>query len=113
MLVLHFVGLASLLGGVIVQVKAPDKGVNRAMFDGAMLQIITSVVMVALASSSAVDEQLNQSVVAIKFIVLLVITVLVVWGRRRKPPQVACWAAIGLLTLLNVVIAVFVGVTTS
>ena len=30
-LVLHFVGLASLLGGVIVQAKSSDKGVNPAM----------------------------------------------------------------------------------
>lgn len=35
-LVLHFAGLASLLGGVIVQAKSPEKGVNPAMLHGAL-----------------------------------------------------------------------------
>ena len=35
-LVLHFVGLASLLGGFIVQMKSADRGVNPARWHGAL-----------------------------------------------------------------------------
>ena len=37
-LVLHFVGLALLLGGFLVQVRDPDRTVTRWMFDGALTQ---------------------------------------------------------------------------
>jgi len=43
----------------------------------------------------------------VKLGVVLVITVLAFMGRKRQPPQVALWATIGALTLLNVVVAVF------
>lgn len=108
MLVLHFVGLASLLGGVIVQIKAPDKGVNRAMFDGALLQILTGVIMVGLAESGSLeDEQLNMAKISVKLAIVIVIAVLAFIGRKKKPPQVGLWAIIGALALLNVIIAVF------
>ena len=108
MLVLHFVGLASLLGGVIVQIKAPDKGVNRAMFDGALLQILTGVIMVGLAESGSIeDEQLNMTKISVKLAIVIVIAVLAFIGRKKQPPQVPLWGIIGALTLVNVVIAVF------
>ena len=81
-LVLHFVGLASLLGGVIVQAKSSDKGVNPAMLHGALTQ-------------------------PVKLVVVLIITVLAFVGRKKPMPQTGMWAAIGALTLLNVVLAVF------
>jgi hypothetical protein len=34
-------------------------------------------------------------------------TVLAIIGRRKKAPQPALWGVIGLLTLANIVIAVF------
>ena len=107
--VLHFVGLASLLGGFIVQMKSPDKGVNPAMWHGALTQLVTGVAMVGLLESDALaDEKApNMTKIGIKLIVVLIITVLAFVGRKKPAPQVGFWAAIGALTLLNVVIAVF------
>ena len=111
LLVLHFIGLAMLLGGWFVQLSSPDKGVNRTMLEGALTQLITGVIMVGMLSAGAMEgEEPNNGVVGIKFLVVVVITVLAFIGRRRQPPQVALWAIIGALTLLNVVIAVFAGV---
>ena len=109
--VLHFVGLAMLLGGFLVQLTAAEKGVNRTMLDGAMTQLVTGIALVGLAKPAG--ETLNQTAVGIKFTVLLVIVVLALIGRRRPMPQVAFWAAIGVLALVNICVAVFAGMTTS
>ena len=106
-LVLHFVGLASLLGGVIVQAKSSDKGDNPAMLHGALTQLVTGVLLVGIAESGAVDEELNMTKIAVKLVVVLIITVLAFVGRKKPMPQTGMWAAIGALTLLNVVLAVF------
>ncbi|MDD2818413.1 MAG: hypothetical protein PHN51_06420 [Candidatus Nanopelagicales bacterium] len=107
--VLHFVGLASLLGGFIVQMKSPDKGVNPAMLHGALTQLVTGVLMVGIVESGALDEEepLNMSKIGTKLIVVLIITALAWVGRKKPAPQVGLWGAIGALTLLNVVLAVF------
>ena len=105
--VLHFIGLASLLGGVIVQMSSAEKGVNPAMLHGALTQLVTGVLMVGLAESGAVDEDLDMTKISVKLLVVLVITVLAFVGRRKPLPQKGLWATIGALTLLNVVIAVF------
>ncbi|MEI6362126.1 MAG: hypothetical protein WCP95_08320 [Actinomycetes bacterium] len=112
-LVLHFIGLAMLLGGWFVQMSSPDKGVNRTMLEGALAQLITGFVLVGMLSAGAIEgESPNNTVVGIKMLVVIIITVLAFIGRRRQPPQVAIWAAIGGLTLVNIVVAVFAGVTT-
>ena len=107
-LVLHFVGLASLLGGVIVQVASPEKGVNRAMLDGALLQIVTGVIMVGISESGSLEgDKLNMTKISVKLAIVIVIAVLAFLGRKKTPPQVGLWGITGALTLASVVIAVF------
>jgi hypothetical protein len=110
--VLHFVGLAMLLGGFLVQVKDPDKTVTRWMWDGALTQVLTGIIMVGMISSGSLGEEekseLNTTKISIKLAIVLVIAVLAFVGRKRPAPQVGLWATIGVLTLANVVIAVFV-----
>lgn len=106
--VLHFVGLASLLGGVIVQIAAPDKGVNAAMLHGSLTMLLTGVVMQGLLESGAVgDGEVLTWKLATKLLVVVAVTVLAVLGRRKVGNPVGMWAAIGGLTMLNVVLAVF------
>ena len=110
-LVLHFVGLALLLGGFLVQVRDPDRTVTRWMFDGALTQLITGLVLVGIASSGALEgETPNNAVVGIKTVIVVVIAVLAFIGKRRPAPQAALWGVIGLLTLVNILVAVFAGV---
>ncbi len=110
--VLHFVGLALLLGAFLVQLTAKEKAVTRWMFDGAMTQLLTGLIMVGMLESGVMGEaekaEVDTTKIAIKLVVVLVIAVLAAIGRRRQPPQTALWLVIGLLTLANVVIAVFV-----
>lgn len=108
LVVLHFIGLASLLGGFIVQMKSPDKGVNPAMLHGALTQLVTGVLLVGIASAGLVpDEEVDHAKIAVKLVIVLVITALAFIGRKRPLPQTGIWGAIGVLTLANVVIAVF------
>jgi hypothetical protein len=42
-----------------------------------------------------------------------VILVIAVWSRKKPAPQVKAWAAVGLLTFVNICIAVFAGAASS
>ena len=107
-LVLHFVGLASLLGGFIVQMKSADKGVNPAMWHGALTQLVTGVLLVGIAESGSLEgDPLDTTKISAKLLVVLVITVLAFIGRKKQPPQVPLWGVIGALTLVNVIVSVF------
>ena len=110
--VLHFVGLALLLGSFLLQITAKEKAVTRWMFDGAMTQLLTGVIMVGMLESGAMGEaekaEVDTTKIAIKLVIVIIVAILAAVGRRRQPPQTALWLIIGLLTLTNVVIAVFV-----
>ncbi len=111
LLVLHFVGLALLLGAFLVQVRDPEKTVTRWMWDGALTQAVTGVLMVGIASAGALaGEKPNNAVVGIKLLIVIVIAIIAFIGKRKQGPQTGMWAAIGLLTLLNILVAVFGGV---
>jgi cytochrome bd-type quinol oxidase subunit 2 len=109
LVVLHFIGLAALLGGWLVQMSAPTKVVNRAMLDGAFAQLATGLAMVGLAETVlADDEDVNHMKVGIKLAILLVITVLAWVNRKKESVPIGLWGAIGGLTIANIIIAVFV-----
>lgn len=111
LLFLHFVGLALLLGAFLVQVRDPQKTVTRWMWDGALTQLVTGVLMVGIVSMGALEGQTpNNPMVGVKLVIAAVIAVIAFIGKKKPAPQVGLWAAIGALTLLNMLIAVFVGV---
>ena len=105
-LILHFIGLASLVGGFIVQITSPTKGINAAMFHGALTQLVTGVILVGLVESGTVDGEVDTTKIAVKLTVVLVVTVLAFFGRRKTPPQVALWAVIGAMSISNIFISV-------
>lgn len=108
LLIIHFVGLASLLGGFLVQVRAIGKGEGRvlpAMLHGALTQLVTGLLLVATIQMGDLSE-LNNIKIGVKLVVTIAVTVLVFVFRRKAPaPSWALWT-IGGLTLANVVIAV-------
>lgn len=106
--VLHFLGLASVVGGFLVQIKSADKGVNPAMWHGALIQLITGVVLVGLIESGAYDGygELDTAKISVKLAFTIIITVLAFIGRKKAPPQIAFWGVIGALSIANIFIAV-------
>jgi hypothetical protein len=105
LLVLHFVGLASLLGGFLVQARVHPRRVNPAMFHGALTQLVTGLLLVGVLQG--MDEDVNNAKVGVKLVVLLVVLALVVVNRKKDSVPDGVWAAIGGLTFLNIVLAVF------
>lgn len=108
LLILHFIGLASLLGGFLVQTKAIAAGKGQivtAMFHGALTQLVTGILLVGVIQMAHLDD-INNSKIGVKLLVLIVITTLVI--RYRKKATVPAWAlwAIGGLTVMNIAIAV-------
>lgn len=108
LLIIHFVGLASLLGGFLVQVRAIGTGEGRvlpAMLHGALTQLVTGLLLVATIQLGDLFE-VNNVKIGVKLLVTITVTVLVFVYRKRTPaPSWALWT-IGGLTFANIVIAV-------
>ena len=108
LVILHFVGLASLLGGFLVQTKAIAAGkgtVVTAMVHGSLTMLVTGLLLVGTIQMGDLYD-VNNVKIAVKLAVAVAITVLVFVFRKKDPaPSWALWS-IGGLTLLNVILAV-------
>lgn len=110
-LILHFIGLASVVGGFLVQMRSPQKGVNSAMLHGALTQLVTGLLLVGLPEMGVALpyegwESWDHAKIAVKLVFTIVITVLAFIGRKKPLPQTGLWGAIGVLSIANIVIAV-------
>lgn len=105
LLFLHFVGLASLIGGFLVQMKGPQRRLIPAILYGALVQLVTGLLLIGV--DKALDKAVNDPKMGVKLLVVVVITVLAFVLRKR--PTLAPGVFIGLFTLslLNVAVAVF------
>lgn len=114
LVVLHFVGLASLLGGFLVQIKSLKSGEGKivaAMIHGAWTMLVTGLALVGVHEwISALDPsagEIDNLKVAVKSIVLTLVLVLVMVNRKKATVKSSILALVGALTFLNVVLAVF------
>lgn len=113
LVVLHFIGLASLLGGFITQMKAMALGAAKivpAMVHGAWTMLITGVALVGVAEwqgAMGAAIEIDHMKVGIKSLVLTAILVLVLYFKKKDSVKAPVFGTIGLLTILNVVLAVF------
>lgn len=113
LVVLHFLGLASLLGGFITQMKAMAAGTAKivpAMVHGAWTMLVTGVALVGVAEwrgAMGAAIEVDHMKVGIKSLILIAILVLVLYFKKKDSVKAPVFGAIGLLTILNVVLAVF------
>ena len=110
LLVLHFVGLAALFGVWFSQIKQIAAGAARVlpgMMHGAWTMLATGLGLV-LYLELATDAPVNHMKVGIKLLVLIAIVVLLLVYRNRERVAPGIMWAIGGLTLVNAVVAVFV-----
>jgi len=109
LVILHFIGLASLLGGFLTQMsafKTKSVVINQAILHGALTQLVTGLLLVAVAEMGEGD--VNHMKIGIKLAVALAIYVIALVNRKKKPVSSAVLGIIGTLTLVNVVVAVVV-----
>ena len=105
LLFLHLLGMASLLGGALVQLRDGTHVVNSAMLHGAITQVVTGLLLVGVIEGQ--NDPIDHTKIGVKLAVGLVITVLC-WVNRRKdvvPPGL--FMGILLLAVGNVGVAVF------
>lgn len=104
LLFLHLIGMAALFGCWFAQVSGPIRRVVPGMIHGALTQLVTGVLLVFVRGDA---PDVDQAKVGIKGVVLLAILWLLWTNRSKAALAQAGYLAIGLLTLLNVGIAVF------
>lgn len=113
LVVLHLVGMAALLGGFLVQIKAlraKTAEILPAMVHGAWTSLLTGILLVSVhywELNLGSTEELDNSKIAIKSVVVAVIVTLAMIHRKKKPVSGNVLGTIGALTFLNVVLAVF------
>ncbi|GGT89350.1 MULTISPECIES: hypothetical protein [Streptomyces] len=103
---LHIIGIGSLLGGFLTQMKALGAGTARfspAMLHGALTMLITGVALVGL--NQADDQAVNNVKIGVKLAVLVVILALVYVKRDDEKADKGLFAAVGGLTVANIFIA--------
>lgn len=111
-LVLHFLGIASLLAGFLTSMKQMRTGmkVNPGVFHGAYLMLISGLAMAGLAVDPA---ELNVIVISLKSIVLTAIFFVAYTYRKKEITPVWVVPAIAGLTVLNICLAIFGGAASS
>lgn len=103
---LHIIGIASLLGGFLTQMKAMGAGTARfvpAMLHGALAMLVTGVALVGL--NQADDQAVNNIKIGVKLALLVVILALVYVKRDEEKVEKGAFAAVGGLTVANIFIA--------
>ncbi|MET8895359.1 hypothetical protein [Streptomyces albogriseolus] len=104
---LHIIGIASLLGGFLTQMKAMGAGTARfvpAMLHGALTMLVTGVVLVGL--NQAQDHSVDNIKIGVKLALLIVILGLVYVKRDEEKVDKGVFGLVGLLTVANIFIAV-------
>ena len=106
LVVLHLIGMASIVGSYLVVVRSPR--FVPGFLHGALTQVVTGLAMVGLRESKVYDDpdELNQTKVGVKLIIALVVAVLAWTNRKRDDTSPQVVHAIGGLAVLNVLVAV-------
>ena len=105
LLVLHLVGWAMVLGGVLANLKKPVIPVGA--LHGILTALVTGILMAGIVSAGLEGHSPNNAKVAVKLAVALVVAALViVGGRRPSRVTVGYLGGIAGLVVANVAIAV-------
>ena len=111
LLFLHLLGMATLISAFFVQRRrAQGEGLTRTWLYGSGLQAVTGLAMVGVIDGAHINGGLTTAghvKIGVKLLVLVVIGVLAVIGLNRPSKARPLSDAMGVLTVVNVAIAVF------
>ena len=80
LLVIHLLGFAALLGGLLIQARTPEKSVNALMRDGAGTAFLAGLLLVGVIEADG--GSLDHAKVAVKGVIGLAVLVLVMANTR-------------------------------
>lgn len=111
LLVGHFIGLAAIVGPFLVQMRKNSDFAIAAVFGGAIVQLVTGILMTGVGEG--LDRDFDYTKIIVKLVIAAVVFVaaLLGWLRARKGTNDRSikpfFHAAGGLALVNVVLAVF------
>ncbi len=110
-LVLHFIGISGLLGGLLAQIAVKPKQLPKFVLHSAWLAFIAAIVMVGINqmihSDDTTVQVLDHIKVAVKSTILIIVLAIGYLNIKKAALSNKVWGLMTLLTISNIVIAVF------
>lgn len=110
-LVLHFIGISGLLGGLLAQIAVKPKQLPKFVLHSAWLAFIAAIAMVGINQMMHSDDStvqvLDHIKVAVKSTILIVVLAIGYLNIKKAALSNKTWGLMTLLTISNIVIAVF------
>lgn len=104
LVVIHLLGMATILCGVVAQHVGSPRGLTIAL-SGAATQVLTGLALVGIASAKLVDTDVNNTKVAVKLLLALAVLALTFLLWRKKSANTSAIHSAALLTIVNVFVA--------
>ena len=104
LLIIHILGFAALIGGLLAQAGPDEKRVNAAMRDGVGTAFVAGLALVGVLEG--LDVELNYAKTAVKALIGLVLLVLVMSNVRKPSIPQGLWVGLIVLSVVNVGVAV-------
>jgi hypothetical protein len=106
LLILHILGFAALIGGLLAQAGTPkdEKKVNGAMRDGVGTAFVAGIGLVGVLEAGEGD--VNHAKIGVKFAIGLVLLILVMANARKERIPFGLWLGLIALSVIEVCIAV-------
>ena len=110
-LVFHFIGFAGLLGGLLAQIPNKPKQLQKLVLHSTWLAFLAGIVVVGINqmmhSNDPAVEVLDHIKIAVKSTIIALILAIGYLNRKKPVLSNQVWGLMVLLTISNIVIAVF------
>lgn len=110
-LLLHFIGMAGVVGGLLVGLNQKPRVINKSILHSALLVLIAGIFLIIInsiqrASDSSIAS-VDHAVVGVKL--LVVVAILIIGFKYVKSPEVPkkIYLSLFALSIFNIIIAIF------
>ncbi len=104
LLIIHILGFAALIGGLLAQAGPGEKKVTGPMRDGVGTAFLAGLALVGVLEAG--DDPVNHAKIAVKLVIGLVLLVLVMANLRKERIPQGLWAGLLVLAVAEVCVAV-------
>ncbi|QFG21309.1 hypothetical protein [Actinomadura sp. WMMB 499] len=105
LLLLHTLGFAVFVGGLIAQRSQPEKKINGPVRDGAGVAVVSGIALVGVIQADGGD--INIAKIAVKLGIGVLILALTFANMRREHIGTWLWTTLLVLGILDIGVAIF------